>query len=91
MDNSVASHVYYIAQEAIVNGAKHGKANNISVRLEPADDRWSLTVKDDGTGFEMSGTPRSGMGIGIMHYRARVIGATLDLKSRVGAGYAVSL
>ena len=37
-------------------------------------------------GFELSGRNSTGMGIRIMRYRARVIGATLDLKSRPGQG-----
>jgi len=51
-----------------------------------ANDRLLLTIQDDGSGFELSGVNHSGMGIRIMRYRARVIGATLDLKRRPGQG-----
>jgi two-component system, LuxR family, sensor kinase FixL len=45
-----------------------------------------LTVQDNGTGFLISDKSRSGMGIRIMRYRAKVIGATLDLQSQVNHG-----
>ena len=49
-----------------------------------------LTIQDDGSGFELSGSSYTGMGIRIMRYRARVIGATLDLKSQPGQGTQVT-
>ena len=55
-----------------------------------ANDRLLLTIQDDGSGFELSGVNHSGMGIRIMRYRARVIGATLDLKSLPGQGTQVT-
>ena len=90
MENSVALHLYYIAQEALVNAAKHGHATNVGVELQPAGKRWALSIRDDGKGFSTSFVPRTGMGIRIMHYRARVIGATLDLKSEIGSGTQVA-
>jgi nitrate/nitrite-specific signal transduction histidine kinase len=43
-------------------------------------------VQDDGVGFQPAGTHSAGMGIAIMGYRARVIGANLDLKTNPGHG-----
>jgi signal transduction histidine kinase len=90
IDNSVALHIFYIAQEAVLNAAKHSRAANISVCLEQAEDRLALTVRDDGTGFQLADHNRVGMGIGIMRYRARVIGATLELKTVPGRGTQVA-
>ncbi|MDB6068010.1 MAG: sensor signal transduction histidine kinase [Pedosphaera sp.] len=86
VENEIGLHLYYIVLEAVANAAKHGKARNITITLEPAGDRYSLSVRDDGTGFLHSGSHHTGMGIRIMHYRARVIGATLSLQSRPGSG-----
>jgi signal transduction histidine kinase len=49
-------------------------------------DRLVLTIQDNGSGFKLSESNYNGMGIRIMRYRARVIGATLDLKSQPGQG-----
>ncbi|HEY3932074.1 MAG TPA: ATP-binding protein, partial [Verrucomicrobiae bacterium] len=86
VENDAALHLYYIVQEAVLNAAKHGKAAQIIISLARTGDRLVLTIQDDGSGFELSGNNSTGMGIRIMRYRARVIGATLDLKSRPGQG-----
>lgn len=86
VENTIALHLYYIVQEAIANAAKHGKAKGVVITLDPVNDRFALMVKDDGTGFSASGSRQSGMGLRIMDYRARVVGGTLEVKSRPGAG-----
>jgi two-component system CheB/CheR fusion protein len=73
-----------------MNAVKHGQARNVAVELRPSGDRWALSIRDDGSGFSTSYVSRTGMGIRIMHYRARVIGATLDLKSGGGSGTQVT-
>jgi PAS domain S-box-containing protein len=86
VDNEVALHLYYIVLEAVANASKHGKARNVTITLEPAKDRYVLSVQDDGAGFAPRSTPQTGMGIRIIHYRARVIGAILTLQSQPGSG-----
>ena len=54
--------------------------------LAADEDRLKLTVQDNGTGFNLSGKNQSGMGIRIMRYRAKVIGAALDLQSQLNQG-----
>ncbi len=84
-----ARHLFYIAQEAVRNATRHGAAAHVTICLESNGSQVTLSIEDDGTGFE--GPPAaSGMGIRIMQYRARVIGATLNLKSRPGQGTQVS-
>ena len=90
IDNSVALHVYYIAQEAVLNAARHSQAKQIAIRLVRSNDRLLLVVQDDGLGFQPAETHQAGMGIAIMGYRARVIGATLDLKAKPGNGTELS-
>jgi PAS domain S-box-containing protein len=90
VENGVALHLYYIAQEAVLNAAKHSRSDNISISLTRANDRFILAIRDDGSGFELSDHSFKGMGIRIMRYRARVIGATLDLKSQPGQGTQIS-
>jgi PAS domain S-box-containing protein len=86
VENTIALHLYYIVQEAIANAAKHGRAKNVVITLDPVNDRFALMVTDDGMGFSANGARQSGMGLRIMDYRARVIGAALEVKSRPGAG-----
>ena len=86
VDNEVALHLYYIVLEAVANASKHGKARHVTITLEPVKDRYALSVRDDGCGFETGRGSQTGMGIRIMHYRARVIGAILTLQSHPGSG-----
>jgi len=85
VDSEAALHLYYIAQEAILNAVRHGHPARVEVTLHNDGAQARLSVRDNGTGFQ-PGSPRSGMGIRIMRYRAKVIGATLDVHSRPGEG-----
>jgi two-component system sensor kinase FixL len=85
VDNGIALHLYYIVLEAVTNASKHGHAKNVLITLEPSGDRYRLDIEDDGVGPPTGGAPATGMGIPIMQYRARVIGAALNLQRRGNA------
>lgn len=87
--NSVAMHLYFIAQEAILNAAKHSQASVIKVRLQKENDDLVLSVQDDGVGLKAD-LDQAGMGIGIMRYRAKVVGAVLELHTQPGQGTQIS-
>jgi two-component system sensor kinase FixL len=78
-NNIVATHLYRIAQEAVTNAIKHGKANLIVIELRAVENRIELKVTDNGVGIPISKTSGSGMGLHIMNYRARTIGGTLEI------------
>ncbi len=90
MHNGVAMHLHFIAQEAIMNAAKHSHASVITVRLLKQNDDLLLSVQDNGVGFLTGDQDRDGMGIGIMRYRAKVIGAVLELQTQPGEGTRVN-
>lgn len=84
-DNSVATHLFRIVQEAINNSIKHANAREILVTLESKLNQLELTVQDDGVGFDRQ-QRHSGLGLNTMMYRARAIGASLSIVSSPGAG-----
>jgi PAS domain S-box-containing protein len=90
VENEIALHLYYIVLEALANAAKHSGGSNVFITLQPSGDRWLLTIQDDGIGFSLPSRNQEGMGLRILHYRARVIGATLNLHSKPGAGTTVT-
>ena len=90
MHNSVAMHLHFIAQEAIMNAAKHSRARLITVRLAKENEFLVLSIQDDGVGFEAAHEKRAGMGVGIMKYRAKAIGGVLELQSSPGYGTQIS-
>jgi signal transduction histidine kinase len=87
-DDQAAMHLYRIAQEAINNATRHGKARNILVFLEAADHSISLRVLDDGVGVSESCS--EGVGLRIMRYRAQCIGGEVTVERRNGPGTTVS-
>jgi PAS domain S-box-containing protein len=90
VENEIALHLYYIVLEALANAAKHSGGSNVCITLQPSGDRWLLTIQDDGIGFSLPARDQEGMGLRILHYRARVIGATLNLHSQPGSGTTVT-
>jgi signal transduction histidine kinase len=89
-DHSVAIHLYRIAQEAISNAIKHGHATTVLLELTESDDQINLTIQDDGQGLRPNGEHHPGMGLAIMDYRARTIGAALELQIKPQGGTSVS-
>lgn len=80
-DNDQATHLYRIAQEALHNAVKHSRAGRVLVSLRRQTGQLVLEVSDNGTGLDGDAPNDSGMGLHIMHYRARMIGATLNVSS----------
>ncbi|MEI9863392.1 MAG: PAS domain-containing sensor histidine kinase [Limisphaerales bacterium] len=90
LDNGVAMHLHFIAQEAMINAAKHSQSSVITVRLLKENADLILSVSDNGVGFQPSEKDKTGMGIGIMRYRAKVIGAVLEFQTQPGQGSQVT-
>ncbi len=85
-DNMVATHLYRIAQEALNNAVRHGRAQTITVTLAADDEALHLWVRDDGVGIPKKLPETSGMGLRIMHYRARLLGGHLEVRRRKEGG-----
>lgn len=83
------AHLYRIVQEALLNGFRHGGATSATVRIFQEDDRRVLRVRDDGTGFDPSEAPGSGMGLEVMRHRAEAMGGHVEIESRAGWGTTV--
>jgi signal transduction histidine kinase len=80
-DASVASHLYHIAQEAVSNAIKHGKARHIEIHLRGTSASAVLMVRDSGCGIAPGPREHSGMGLDIMKHRATMIGGALAIAS----------
>jgi PAS domain S-box-containing protein len=89
-DGTSATHLYRIAQEAIGNAVKHGRAKAVVVSLKQIDGELVLTIEDNGSGFNQEQSLGEGMGLRIMDYRAEMIGATLRIDSIKGKGTTVA-
>lgn len=79
--------VYRTAMELINNALKYAKANRIDVQVVQQEDRLTLTVTDDGVGFEPQMLENTkGQGLSNIRNRAVVSGGTVDLLTSPGQG-----
>ena len=86
VDGELALHLYRIAQEAINNSVKHGKATHVQVGLTREGGTIKMTIADDGTGLSAKTLVNPGIGLQIMQYRARMIGAALSVSRATASG-----
>jgi PAS domain S-box-containing protein len=86
LDEISAAHLYRIAQEAITNAVKHGRATSIDVVCQRVPGSVRLSISDNGCGIADTGSESRGMGLHIMRYRARAIGAELAVANRAEGG-----
>jgi len=89
-DKAVASHLYFIAHEAVNNAVRHGKPKNILIALRRTDHSVTLSVQDDGCGLPENFDQKRGMGLNTMKHRASVIGAALSITRGEEGGTVVS-
>lgn len=87
-DQGAAIHLYRIAQEAISNAVRHGRASEIALELAASAGAVSLTIRDDGDGIP-SEPPGGGLGLHTMRYRARMLGGSLEVAEAAPRGTAV--
>ena len=90
----VETGLFRIAQEALLNAAKHAKAGKIDIRLTEEDQAFTLAIEDDGRGFDPKkvASPRPGhWGLPIMRERAQAIQASIDIRSAPGQGTRIIL
>jgi two-component system sensor histidine kinase UhpB len=82
--------IYRVAQEALVNAARHSGATRIEVTLENHGPVVCLLVSDNGSGFAFAEEGK-GLGLSGMRERALLVGGTLEIDSRPGKGTTVRL
>ena len=84
--------LYRVAQEALENVSRHAAAQHATVRLEHTAEAVTLTVSDDGQGFDLAATDlEQRLGLRGMQERADMVGGTLTIASDIGKGTTVSL
>jgi len=87
LNETVSTAAYRICQEAMTNVAKYAEAGRVSVVLKAENNILSLSVRDDGRGFDTSGLAEfEGVGIAGMRERAMLAGGTFEVISEKGRG-----
>lgn len=80
-------HVLQIIREALSNIERHAHAKRVSVTLRNAEDNLlTVSIEDDGIGFDENNTPMHRYGIVIMRDRAQNLEGDLKVQPRSGGG-----
>ncbi len=86
----VALALYRVAQEALTNAERHARAEHAFVRLSAEPGRITLTVKDNGVGFDMekvdAATDNVHLGLVGMRERVQIVGGALEIMTALGEG-----
>lgn len=81
--------LYRVVQEALTNVARHAQAAHVSIKLHEKGGLLSLTIQDDGCGFDVNAVMQSeerGLGLHGIQERVELIGGTLILRSAAREG-----
>jgi len=87
---NITLQLYKIAQEALSNAIKHGKAKRLSISLTQKEGRLVLQIENDGVPFPATYQPTNRMGLRIMNYRAHTIEGTLEIHPAEQSGTVVT-
>ncbi|QJE97690.1 sensor histidine kinase [Luteolibacter luteus] len=79
-----------IGQESLTNAVRHSAAEKIVLRLRYGDDWVTLSVRDDGKGFDVAERVGKGFGLAGMHERVEALRGSLSIDSKPGEGTEVS-
>lgn len=82
--------LYRIAQEGISNVIKYAQVSNVIVQISQNEDVLSLTIEDDGIGFDTSDVVY-GLGISNIKNRIQLIGGTVEIDSQKGQGTTINV
>ena len=88
--------IYRIFQECLTNISKHAGATEVSIAVNEHNDLISLTIEDNGAGFDPASvlTRRAagrGLGLAALDERARMLGGILEIRSQPGDGTSITL
>lgn len=89
-----AEQVLRVVREAVINAQKHSRANQIRVTLQRSNNTGTISIEDDGTGFDPQALPASDrphFGLKIMQARAAQVRGKLEIQAEAGKGTRVVL
>jgi signal transduction histidine kinase len=90
-DPTSLTHLYRIVQEATSNAVKHGNASKVLISMESDETKLTVKIQDNGSGFAEDWDNQKGLGVRIMKFRSRLIGANLEISSSRFGGAAITL
>jgi PAS domain S-box-containing protein len=84
-------HLLLVIQEAVSNCIRHGRAQEATVSLKMLKQGVRLSIRDNGSGFNLDAAKGTGLGLRNMAARAQKIGGRFTVLSKVNEGTRVVL
>lgn len=88
-DPTSLTHLFRIVQESTSNAVKHGNATRVQIDMQSDETKLTIKIEDDGTGFASDWDQHKGLGVRIMKFRSRLIGANLEISESKLGGAAI--
>ncbi|MES2571702.1 MAG: PAS domain-containing protein [Verrucomicrobiota bacterium] len=86
LEKNAKIHLYRMIQESMANAIKHGQATSIFIEAKTEAATSLFSVTDNGIGFQPPPANSPGIGLHLMNYRARLIGAQISMEEAPAGG-----
>ncbi len=86
MSLTIEEALFRVGQEALANAARHSKATLVQMQLTTSDDTVTLSVIDNGQGFDTTRQGHIGVGLHSMQERMKALGGDAQVESTPGKG-----
>ncbi|MGI2336694.1 MAG: ATP-binding protein [Dehalogenimonas sp.] len=90
LDNELKLAIYRVVQEALTNAIRYSGVHEVKVSIRDSGDWISLTIKDEGKGFDGSLSNKNN-GLNSMRERVMTLGGDFNIKSKVGLGTTIEV
>ncbi|MCD6013059.1 MAG: degS 1 [Flavipsychrobacter sp.] len=91
LDEEIESVLYRVIQESINNVIKHAEAKHVDIQIHKDEDGISVTIEDDGKGFDPKTLKKAGIGLKNIYSRVQLQNGTVDIDSQPGKGTLVAI
>jgi len=91
LDETIQLTIYRLVQEALTNISKYAEAHNVEINLLSYKDHVTVSVRDDGKGFDLQAVQLSAHGLQGMRHRVEAAGGRLDINTAAGTTITATL
>jgi two-component system, NarL family, sensor histidine kinase LiaS len=78
--------LFRLAQEALSNVARHSRADVVQLELHYSEEELTISIQDNGQGFDLAAKPTGGFGLQNMRQRVGALGGEVEFTSAPGQG-----
>lgn len=91
LDEEIESVLYRVIQESVNNVIKHANAQKLDIQIHKDEDGISVTIEDDGKGFDPKTLKKTGIGLKNIYSRVQLQNGSVDIDSQPGKGTLVAI